>query len=107
MSDANQAATVLGKTMDFQGEVKYEGNFRVEGKFQGTVKSPGGLWVSDGGSVKGNLQVSSITVAGRIQGNIGSASAVCIESSGSIHGDVETSQLEIKKGGRLSGNSIM
>ena len=107
MSDSNQKATVIGKSMNFQGEIKYEGDLRVEGQFQGTIKSSGGLWVSDGGSIKGNLQVSNIVVAGHMQGNIAKAAAVSIESTGSIHGDMECDQLEIKKGGRLTGNSIM
>lgn len=107
MADSSSQITTLGALMEFQGEASFEGTFKVDGKFQGVMQSSGTLAIGEKGSVKGNLKVQKVTVSGKHQGNISSANQVTIESTGAVHGDVECEFLEVKKGARLTGNTIM
>jgi len=71
MTDFNgEYPTVIGPDAKFKGELAFEAGVRIEGYFDGQIKSKGTLHVAEGASVSANVEAKNVTVEGECKGNI-------------------------------------
>jgi cytoskeletal protein CcmA (bactofilin family) len=111
-SDEDRASTgevkaYLGKGTSFEGKIRSEGMFRIDGKCQGEIVSGDSLVIGDTGEVNGQINVSNLLVKGKLGGKIEAKDRIEITPSGEIRGDIETSSLVILEGAILEGNCKM
>jgi len=91
----------------FEGELKFEQSFRVDGKVVGKVVSDGDLVVGEKGEIEGEIHVGRLFVSGLVKGEIHAARRLSIHPRGRVEGAVYARALIIEEGGILEGRSSM
>lgn len=100
--------SLIGQGAEFRGKLSFLGTVRVEGLVEGEVFSEGTLIVSDGGVVRGTIQVGTLVVTGGlVEAEVHAAVAVELHPPGRLQGEIETPALHIERGGVFQGTSRM
>ena len=60
----------IGEGSIFEGKFYISGSLRIDGKFEGEIKTDEELVVGETGKVKTNIDAKSVVVAGTVIGNI-------------------------------------
>lgn len=90
-----------------EGEVKSDGDFRVDGTITGTIDITGKLVIGERGQVDGEVRCGSANISGKFQGTLKVEELLSLEASAHLHGDVITSKLSILPGAQFSGSCSM
>jgi cytoskeletal protein CcmA (bactofilin family) len=96
--------STIGEGSVFEGKFYISGSLRIDGKFEGEIKTDEELVVGETGKVKTDIVAKSVVVAGTVIGNISSRSEVRLLETGKILGDINTPTLLLQKGVVMSGN---
>jgi len=107
VSTTGEVSAFLGKGTDFKGKIRFEGMFRIDGKYQGEILSGEVLVIGDTGDVNAQINVTNLIVNGKVSGNITASNQIEIAPSGEIQGDIQTSTLVISEGTIFQGNCQM
>lgn len=91
----------------FEGELKFEQSFRVDGKVVGKVISDGDLVVGERGEIDGEIRVGRLFVSGLVKGEVYASRRLSIHPHGRVEGAVHAKALVIEEGGVLEGQSSM
>ncbi len=97
----------IGKGMEVEGKIDFEGAIRIEGLFKGDIHSTGTLIVGDGGMVEANIKVDTVIVTGEVKGLIEAKTRVELNSPGKVYGEIRTPNLIICEGVTFEGVSNM
>ena len=100
----NHSSTVLGADAVFKGQLEFEKDVRLLGKFEGEISSGGHLIIEEPGSLTGNATSAHIQVKGQVKGNLDAAQKVELASSARVEGDLRTARLEVAEGALLVGH---
>ena len=103
MSSVNTAESVLAAGLTIEGKIEGTGNFRVVGRFKGTVKVNGELTIEPGAFIEGDISAESVQVAGDVRGQIVAASRVEFKDSGTLIGDVKAGSVIVSAGSKMRG----
>jgi cytoskeletal protein CcmA (bactofilin family) len=90
--------SVIGPGSIFEGKFYISGSLRIDGKFQGEIKTEDELVIGETGKVKTNIKARSVVIAGTMIGNIQATEEVRLEKNGKLLGDVETPILYLTPG---------
>ncbi len=105
MSETNgKFDTVIGADATFKGELEFEKDMQVLGRFEGRIASKGNLHVAEGGKLKADVTAGNVQIDGEIKGNIAATGKVLLKSSARLEGDLETARLEVSEGAVFIGN---
>ena len=91
----------------FEGELRFEQSFRVDGKVTGTVCSDGDLVVGEKGEIEGEIRVGRLFVSGLVRGEIHVAKRLSIHARGRVEGEIHAPAMVVEEGGRLEGRCGM
>ena len=91
----------------FEGELRFEQSFRVDGKVVGKVISDGDLVDGEKGEIDGEIRVGRLFVSGLVKGEVHAARRLSIHPRGRVEGTVHARALIIEEGGILEGQSSM
>lgn len=97
----------LDQGSHFEGELRFEQSFRVDGKVSGTIRSEGDLVVGEKGEIDGEVRVGRLFVSGVVRGEIHVSKRVSIHARGRVEGEVHAPALVIEEGGVLEGRCAM
>jgi len=97
----------LDRGSRMQGELTFEASFRIDGDFQGSVRSSGRLVVGEGGVVDGELHVRHILVTGEVRGSVEAGEQIHIAPGGRLLADITTPSLVIEDGAVFEGKCVM
>ena len=103
MTSVNNAESILAAGLTIEGKIEGSGNFRVVGRFKGTVKVNGELTIEPGAFIEGEITAESVLVAGDVRGQIVAASRVEFKESGTLIGDVKASSVVVSAGSKMRG----
>lgn len=97
--------TLIGIHSKFHGELAFEGAVRIDGTFEGNIKSSkdGTLIISGGAHVTGEIDVPNLVLHGEITGNVRAGCMLKVGPSGCLHGDVEYRMLSLSEGATING----
>ena len=110
MSDESTTATgsLLGTGSEFEGKLTFFGTVRIEGRFEGEIRSDETLVVADGGEVRGQIDVGVLIVTGgRVDAQVRAREGVELHPPGRLHGVVTTPSFLIDKGAIFEGECHM
>ncbi len=104
---AGDVHTLLGKGSEFDGKLTFEGQVRIEGKFNGQIFTKETLVVGDSARITAEIHAGTVVVMGTIEGNVKATQLVDLKRTGRIKGNVETTGLAIEQGGTFEGSCKM
>jgi cytoskeletal protein CcmA (bactofilin family) len=100
------ALTYIGAGSELHGDLRTEGNLRVDGTIFGTVQVDGDLEVSTTGAIEGKqVSARSVLVHGRIKAKVHATEQLRIHGQGQVEGDVTAQSLDIEAGAQFTGYS--
>lgn len=104
-TDNLQIDTLIGEHSSFHGELSFEGAVRIDGKFEGNLRSQkdGTLIISEAAQVIGEVEVPNLLLHGTIRGNVRATKSLKIGASGKLNGDVEYALITLSEGAAING----
>lgn len=95
--------TVIGADAVFKGELSFQGSVKIDGTFEGSISTPGKVWISKSGTVKAEVQAGTLAIDGNVTGNVSSEGSVVLNASCKLKGDLRAAKLQVKEGATWSG----
>ena len=96
--------TVIGADAVFKGELAFEKGVRVDGRVEGKISTKGHLAVSQGGTLKADVQAGNINVEGAIEGNLAASDRVELRQTARLKGDIRAAKLLVAEGAAFVGH---
>ncbi|MFH0975341.1 MAG: polymer-forming cytoskeletal protein [Spirochaetota bacterium] len=90
--------STIGEGSVFEGKFYISGSLRIDGKFEGEIKTDEELIVGQTGKVKTNINAKSVVISGTVIGNIVAEKEVTLLETAKVSGDIETPFLAIQRG---------
>ena len=97
----------LTEGTSFQGEVSFHDTLRIDGKFQGAVRSGRRLIIGESADVDAEIQVAIVTVAGRLRGRVKASERVELQPTARAECTIECEALVVHEGARFDGQCAM
>ena len=105
--NATGSTSLLSKEVKMEGEIQGSENLQVEGRFKGTIKLAGDLYIGPTGVVDADVEADNVIIQGQINGNVLARKQLQIQSSGKLLGDCTAQSIDIKEGALFEGRSKM
>jgi cytoskeletal protein CcmA (bactofilin family) len=103
----NSTINLISIGTDIIGDIKSNGDIRIDGSLTGTLNTKGKVVIGTTGKVNGEVICKNSEVAGIIEGKISVGQLLNLKASSKIHGDIATTKLSIEPGAVFSGNCKM
>ena len=97
------AKVVIGHGVELSGEIKKADEVQIDGEADIIVKTDN-LVVGATGNLKGNIETHNADVWGKFDGDIKASGTMTIQEDGVVSGKIEYQNLQIKLGGKISGD---
>lgn len=98
-----EGTLIVGEGIHVKGEIESCEKLIVEGKVEASLEAAE-LRVRKGGIYEGKAVVKTATIDGRFDGDLTVDGLLTIEAGGRVTGALRYRDLEIRQGGRLSGD---
>lgn len=99
--------TIVSTGMKIEGELKSNGNVRIDGIVAGKVQTSQDLVIGPTAQIDGDLIAVNALIAGRVKGNVTVKNSLSIMETGRISGNLSCSTISIREGGFFSGQCLM
>lgn len=108
MDEEKRNLTVFGAETEFTGELEYDDDLVITGKFTGNIKSTGSLEIAKTVVCKvEKISAQSIVIFGTVTGNIEATERVEMCSGSKVYGDITTARLRIAENVDFDGQVAM
>lgn len=97
----------LDKGSQLQGELAFEETFRIDGKFDGKIRSGSELILGDTAEVSGEIEVGRLSVNGKLKGTVRAKERVELHARARVEADLTTPILKIEEGALFEGSCRM
>ncbi|NNC95461.1 MAG: polymer-forming cytoskeletal protein [Chitinophagales bacterium] len=89
------------------GEIKSEGDIRIDGKVHGTLISKAKVVIGASGVVEGDVFCQNASIEGEVNGKIEVAELLDLKKSAKIDGDIITKKIVVEEGASFNGTCNM
>ncbi|MGL4368441.1 MAG: bactofilin family protein [Spirochaetota bacterium] len=96
--------STIGEGSSFEGKFYISGSLRIDGKFEGEIRTDEELVVGETGRVRTNIEAKSVVVAGTVIGNITAHDEIKLLETAKVLGDIKAPTITIQRGVILQGN---
>jgi len=97
----------IGTGTSIEGDIKSNGDVRIDGTLKGTIQSKGRLVVGSTGSIEGDIICQNALIEGSVKGKITVNELLSLKSTAKLNGDILTNKLAIEPGANFSGTCSM
>ena len=97
------AKVVIGHGVQINGEIKKADEVQIDGEADITMKTDN-VVIGATGDCKGNIETHNADIWGKFDGEIKASGTLTIQEQGSLSGNIEYQNLQIKLGGKISGD---
>ena len=104
---AGEVHTLLGKGSEFEGKLTFEGQVRIDGKFNGQIVTKDVLVIGDGARVNAEIQAGTVIINGMVEGNVRATTIIEVHQPGRVKGNLETPALAMDRGVIFEGTCKM
>lgn len=98
---------IIGKNSSFVGDIKSDGDFRIDGHVKGTIKTSGRVVIGKEGSVDGTIDCSNADIEGKFSGNLNVDELLSLKSTATINGEVVLGKLSVEPGANFNASCNM
>ena len=104
---ASSSTSLLSKKVNIVGEIQGNEDLHVEGRFKGSIKITGNIFVGQTGVIEADVEAENVVIQGKINGNILACKQLEIQPHGQLIGDCTAQSIDIKEGAVFEGRSNM
>ncbi len=112
MSKSNNEAehtsiNLIGNGTTIKGEIKSNGDIRVDGTLVGQVYSKGKIVVGNTGVIEGEIYCQNADFSGNISAKVEVSELLTLKATSRLKGEIITNKLAIEPGARFTGACTM
>ena len=100
------AKVVIGHGVSITGEIKKADEVQIDGEADVTMKTDN-VVIGNTGICKGNIETHNADIWGKFDGDLKASGTLTIQEEGNVTGTIEYQKMQIKLGGKLSGDIKM
>jgi len=98
---------VVAKNTSITGDIISEGDFRIDGTLEGTLKTNGRVIIGVEGIIKGKVESKNADVEGKFSGELLVHETLIIKGTANISGDVVIGKLSVEPGAVFNASCAM
>jgi excisionase family DNA binding protein len=100
---------VLDVNASMQGTLVFNDpvNLRINGKFQGKLKTQGQLTIGKDADVEATIEGETILILGRVKGNVRANNKLALLATAVLYGDISVANLSMEEGAIFEGSCKM
>lgn len=101
------SVNLIGAGTVIQGDIKTNGDIRIDGTLTGSIAVKGKLVIGVSGSVDGEISCQNADISGTVKGKVTVAELLALKASSKLTGDIITNKIAIEPGAMFSGSCSM
>lgn len=94
----------VGPDIQMKGEITTCDRVVIEGMVDATMRDVHTVELTETGALKGTAEVENAEISGSFEGDLVVRGKLTISASGRVRGNVTYGEIEIQRGGQISGN---
>lgn len=98
---------VVAKNTTIVGDINSDGDFRIDGTLEGTLKTNGRVIIGADGFIKGNVEATNADIEGKFSGELLVSNTLTIKATANISGDVTIGKLSVEPGASFNATCSM
>ena len=98
--------TVIGASVNVEGDFKGQGDVIIEGKLKGSLATEHDATIGDQAEVEANINANNAYVAGKVTGNIEAGGRVELSQSAQVNGNITATTISIESGAVFNGQCL-
>ncbi|WP_232455884.1 polymer-forming cytoskeletal protein [Polaribacter sp. SA4-10] len=98
---------VIAKNTTIIGDIKSDGDFRIDGTLEGTIKTNGRVIIGVEGLVKGNVDAANADIEGKFSGKLLVSKILTVKATATISGDVVIGKISLEPGASFNATCSM
>ena len=98
---------VISSGTKIVGDLISEGDFRIDGTLEGTLKTDGRVIIGQNGFIKGNIVCTNADVEGKFSGEFVVSKTLTAKSTANITGSVNVGQISTEPGATFNATCNM
>ena len=104
---AGSSINLIGSGTVIEGDIRSNGDLRIDGAVHGNVYSKAKVVVGSTGHVEGNINCQNADVSGTVKGKSTVNELLFLKSSSKMNGDIVTGKLVVEVGATFTGSCNM
>ncbi|MEO0311545.1 MAG: hypothetical protein RIQ89_1202 [Bacteroidota bacterium] len=104
---SNGTINIIGAGTVIEGDIKSNGDIRIDGTVFGSIYSKAKVVVGNTGNIQGDVHSQNADVSGNIKGKTAVAELLFLKSTSRISGDIVTGKLVVESGATFTGSCNM
>lgn len=104
---ANTQRNLIGNGTEFIGDISSIGDFRIDGKIEGNIKTDGKLFIGKNGHISGTIDCKNADIEGKITGKLICTGTLNLKSTAIIEGEVFLEKLAVEPGAVFNATCSM
>jgi cytoskeletal protein CcmA (bactofilin family) len=105
--DIVSSHNVISMETHIIGDIKAQGNIRIEGTIEGSLLSKSKIVLGESALVTGNLTASEAEICGKVEGEIICMDTLFLKKSAVVMGNIYTLKLVVENGAVFNGKIQM
>lgn len=101
---AGKRILTVGPQINMKGEITSCDRLVIEGSVDATLSDVDTVEITKDGSFQGKAEVRNAEISGTFDGDLVCTDRLVIHATGRVNGTISYSEIEIERGGQLSGN---
>lgn len=102
-----QTINIIAAGTIIKGDIKANGDIRVDGQVVGTLIAQGRVVIGGSGQIEGEIHCQNGDFSGEVKGKVFVSELLTIRATASIIGDIQTQKISIEPGAVFTGNCSM
>lgn len=97
----------IARNTTLTGDIQSDGDFRVDGRIEGTIKTTGRVVIGKEGVVTGNIDCANADIEGTFSGKLLVEEILSLKSTADISGEVTLGKLAVEPGAVFNATCAM
>ncbi|MCH7536150.1 MAG: polymer-forming cytoskeletal protein [Bacteroidetes bacterium] len=106
-TSTSNAINIIGEGTVIEGDIKSDGDIRIDGTIKGFVTSRAKLVIGPKGNVDGDVHCKNADISGQISGSIEVTDLLFLKAKAEVDGDIRTQKLVVEAGALFNGTCKM
>ena len=107
MKSSEKDVGFLGKETRFEGHLRLDGPFGIDGYIKGKIEGKGNLTIGGEALIEADIHVSSASIRGEVHGNITADERVELQAPAKVFGNIQAPAVVIGEGVIFEGHTKM
>lgn len=106
-TSSGQVAVFLGGESSLEGQLVFQGQARLDGKFAGEIKGEGVLIVGNNAVIEAHIEATAVEISGSVVGDIVATERIELRAPGRLVGNITAPLVVMDEGVVFEGNCRM